>query len=360
MMNRFFKVVLALAALVYCEVSQAANEIESFELLSSPGLSGRIAFGAGIKGIEQIFLLDIDARKVRPLVSGPGDNRHPSISPNGEEVSFLSDRDGFSAVYVSEWSGENPRRITGADLVPSGPSWNGSGSKIVFSARTKKHADGPSNIYEADHAAVITQITQLGGNNLNPSWSPDGKVIAYQTDRFWPGLDICAWNLALKTESCLLTGTKSFLRPVWSYNGKLLAFSFGAYEASELGVLRLDSATRLHVASTQRKIHDAAWSPDDKHLAICAESSTKGILNIFVSDLEDRVIPLVRSTYSIHGLSWSGVKTITLEAKRARKTEIQTTTPSPVLKSIPTTSLPSVSQSDLLREFLGPEGSGGR
>jgi TolB protein len=77
-------------------------------------------------------------------------------------------------------NGGNVRRLPTNGYCDS-PSWSPRGDKIVFTMRT-----GNSNydIYIYDlRASNVTKLTSGRGNNEDPVWSPDGRFIAFSSTR---------------------------------------------------------------------------------------------------------------------------------------------------------------------------------
>ncbi|MCB0206694.1 MAG: PD40 domain-containing protein, partial [Anaerolineae bacterium] len=68
-----------------------------------------------------VYLLDVRTGNVSTLVSSPGVDAHPTWSPDGRQVAFLSNRDGVWAVYVTDVSSGQSRLA--AVLPDTLPNW---------------------------------------------------------------------------------------------------------------------------------------------------------------------------------------------------------------------------------------------
>ena len=77
-----------------------------------------------------------------PLTSDPGSERHPTFSPEGNQVAF--DWDGENRdntdIYVKLVTGGRPLRLTTNPAVDSGPAWSPDGSQIAFLRRSEGRA----------------------------------------------------------------------------------------------------------------------------------------------------------------------------------------------------------------------------
>jgi len=102
----------------------------------------------------------------------------PSFSPDGSQITFCSDRGGRPQIYTMSASGGEAKRIS---FVTSNyctsPTWSPKGDRIAFVCRS----DGGFQLFvtESDGSNPI-QLTG-GGDNEDPSWSPDGRYLAYST-----------------------------------------------------------------------------------------------------------------------------------------------------------------------------------
>jgi Tol biopolymer transport system component len=155
----------------------------------------------------------------------------PSWSPDGRLVAFVSKRDGVSHVYVMHADGTGVRRLTDASAEDSGPTWSPDGRRIAFAREgalfVVPSAGGPAQrlwVVGADgrHDRQLTKLRALSGF---PSWSPDGRRLAFQSNAQGGHFEI--YSIALdgsglrrETQSSIDT-----IEPAWSPDGKEIAFS---------------------------------------------------------------------------------------------------------------------------------------
>jgi dipeptidyl aminopeptidase/acylaminoacyl peptidase len=304
----------------------------SFTLSAPPSatfdISGRIAFTAKVKDTEGIFVLDLDSNTFSPLILGPGNNRYPTISPDGKYIAFVSDRDGNSEIYVTRWDGTSVTRITKNSTEDTDPTWLPRTSAILFSRIAGKEPNITTELRIASLVDNNQQLTSnevllcnLKGRNVNAAWTPIKDMVTYSSNRFWPGWDICGWQIASKSERCFFGGDESFGRAKWSPDGLQLVFSHGDGRNMNLGLSLLGKKSFSDITTSAGNEYDPEWSPNGEYLIFVADGATQ-IYQPYILKLEDRSYKqLFKSLFSIRYLSWSPHKTTDLEIDRISQME---------------------------------------
>ena len=148
----------------------------------------QIAFLSRRDGDAEIYVVDADGGNQRNLTNNRHDDYQPSWSPDGKRIVFVSVRDGNGEIYVMNADGKNQQRLTNNPHRDQHPSWSPDGKRIVFSARRDGHFRNVLGltyeicVMDAD-GGNQQRLTENHGNDKSPSWSPDGKRIAFDSSR---------------------------------------------------------------------------------------------------------------------------------------------------------------------------------
>jgi TolB protein len=152
---------------------------------SSPAISpgGQLAFSSALAndGSMEIFVSNLDGSNRHQLTRT---HRAVNIAPRwnpatGREIAFISDRGGSPEIYVMDSSGENQHRLIARGGHCDSPSWSPDGRYIAF---TFGSAEGYQVFVSDVGTGQLLQLTSRGRNE-SPTWAPDGRHIAFQSNR---------------------------------------------------------------------------------------------------------------------------------------------------------------------------------
>jgi Tol biopolymer transport system component len=176
----------------------SGNRTESFETLRflSAGLAfshdGQyLAFTAKAGAQDALYVMRLKGTKIvgrfRFKLEGV---LTPSWSPDDSKIVFAGLDGGATDLFIVDRNGQNLRRLTDDTYMERDPVFSPDGRQIAFTTDRgpetdlEKLAFGQSviGIYDVDQGS-IKLLPEQSGKNINPQWSPDGKAIAYISDR---------------------------------------------------------------------------------------------------------------------------------------------------------------------------------
>ena len=95
-------------------------------------------------------------------------------SPDGQQIAFMSPKEGNYGIYVASVTGGFPRRLTTEDSDDIAPSWSSDGRSVYFGS----NRSGRSELYRMSmEGGEAVQLTTNGGTIA--SESPDGRFVYF-------------------------------------------------------------------------------------------------------------------------------------------------------------------------------------
>lgn len=242
-------------------------------------------------GVFLVGALAFSAAMQRDPVGPPG-GRTPSVSPTGTPPSD----DTWNDLYEVDPSTGEATLLLADQRDQTEPERSPDGTRIVYQSQTSGGlSDQIFQIFMLDADGTTHQLTDLTGGASEPTWSPDGKEIAFVADFGIFVMDADGGNLRQLT-----AGDDGDRTPDWSPDGSRIAFSRGPEESSAIWLVSMDGA-ETRVTRSEWGDSYPAWSPNGRWIAFVRyEARHGGNLEMNDSDLwlirpdgsdERRVVP---------------------------------------------------------------------
>jgi Tol biopolymer transport system component len=150
-----------------------------------------LAFTAQRNGRDVLYLLDVRRRKTTfrfelPLEGVTG----PTFSPDGQRIAFSGSKGGITDLYIVGVDGKNLKQLTNDRYGDLQPQWSPDGRSVAFASDRGEETNFDVLRFNRWRLTFLDLETmridvpdRQAGHNLNPMWAPDGKSVAYISDR---------------------------------------------------------------------------------------------------------------------------------------------------------------------------------
>jgi dipeptidyl aminopeptidase/acylaminoacyl peptidase len=261
----------------------------------------------------------------------------PRWSPDGRYLAFVSDRGEKSQIFVAPLNGGEPRQVTHAKWGVGQPAWSPDSKRVAYSARTGDYTEPKErkgvekaaprvvkalrfrldgigffderrmHIFVADiESGEEKQLTSGDYFDDHPAWSPNGRTIAFvsdrgrnRNDRLWR-TDV--WTVPARGGRArkLTRSRGSAANPTYSPDGRFIAYAGHengddfAKNAHLMLIPARGGASRSLSAEVDQNVlgwpafafgRAFNWSPDSR--SICFLALDRGTIAIFRSDLKN-------------------------------------------------------------------------
>ena len=246
------------------------------------------------------------------FVSSPGISSSPNIrlrplpalaqlSDTVGLIAFHSDRDGHrDDIYVMNADGSDVRRLTNNSVADWFPSWSPDGRRIAFASAR----DGDFDIYvmNAD-SSDVRPLTDNSAWDGDPSWSPDGRRIAFMSDRDGDN-DIFVMNADGSGVRRLTDNSAYDGDPSWSPDGGRIAFTSARDGDRDIFVISVDGLDVRPLTYNSDRDEYPSWSPDGGRIAFMSDRDGDRDIYVMNADGSD-VRQLTDNSYRDKYPSWS-------------------------------------------------------
>jgi len=217
---------------------------------------------------SNLWITDVEGRRVRELTHGNWSDSSPVWSPDGEKIAFLSDRDGTTQIHIFWLDTKEVAQLTHLQRTPGGLVWSPCGKKLAFTSFIPdeepilpvKLPKRPKGANWAKPAVIVDRL----------SWARDGRGPVPKGYNHIFVIDAILGG----TPQQVTSGDYSHSDPEWSADGSKIYFSAirkpdAEYLRNDSEIYSVDLKTLEIKVLTERKGPDrgAIVSPDGNWIA---------------------------------------------------------------------------------------------
>jgi TolB protein len=185
---------------------------------------GSIAYTSYMRNNPDLYVSGAGGGRPKRLSAQRGMNTGASWSPDGSQLAVTLSKDGNPEIYIiSANDGAVIRRITNDPSIDTSPTWSPDGSSLAF---VSDRDGGPQIFTVPVSGGKATRVSFNGSYNTTPAWSPrkGARVIAYTT-RDGGRYDVVTLDLETKKMVRITQGEGDNEEPSFSPNGRAIAFA---------------------------------------------------------------------------------------------------------------------------------------
>jgi len=232
--------------------------------------------------------------------------RHHSLSPDGNRIAFVWDREEQSDVYVMAADGGWPRRVSTdrtrvAYWSDEAPEWSPDGEWLAFSMN--------DHVYVAPAAGGIPRkVSGFGDGAFSPVWMPDSRGLLVSVERDESVQLLLADREGSWPRALVADARGDVWDPQPSPDGRLVAYTFRPFDdlnRLDVRIVELESGQVREMAGAPGvRQRNARWSPRGEWLAYLSQQSGWYEIWLVRADGMDRR-QLTRLVHDVEYFAWS-------------------------------------------------------
>ncbi len=249
---------------IYSIAADGSNEVrltyddaeDAFPSWSPDGAS--ILFQSNRANDDAIYVMNVDGTNPR-RIPNTENGRYAKWSHDGRYISFFAKRDGNTDIFIVDANGANPRNLTAHAATDETPSWTKDGTRLAFQSdrNDRRTGDRQSENWHPNFGIFTTkadgsdalEITGNKTNDENPSISPDGRHIVYQS-YIHDSLAIVVVDVKTKEKHVLTDLSHVNGSPAWSSDGSKIVFDSNRDGNFEIFTMDADGSNQRQLTAT--------------------------------------------------------------------------------------------------------------
>jgi TolB protein len=195
---------------------------------------------------------------------------------NRDSLSNTVEKREVKEIYVADYDGENQRRITVSRQLNLTPSWSADGRALAYTAFRPLPDIVVSFIYQG----LLQNPTKGQGTNYVPVFSPDGTRIAFMSGRDGNpeiyAINVDGSNLRRLTNHPAGDGT-----PTWSPNSAQIAFVSDRTGTPQIYLMGADGSKVRRITMNESWADQPTWSTSVNEIAYAGRTGSGYDIKIY-------------------------------------------------------------------------------
>ena len=207
-------------------------------------------------GVPKLFMITAPGRAPQRISELAGNQFHPGLSAQQDRIAFVSDAAGRPDLFIQSFCpkrggiGQARQLYTAPHSGQASPTWSPDGARIAFVS----DKDKGQRIYIVEIPPLGTRIQEIQPTcitkthleNTAPSWSPNGRYLAYCA-KVSGVRQIWVYDFETGRERALTSGPHHKENPCWAPDSLHLVFNTATSSQSELFLANLNEASAQRI-----------------------------------------------------------------------------------------------------------------
>ncbi len=246
-----------------------------------------MAFNSNRTGSFEVYASATDGTSVQRITNNPmAPSLGPIWSPDGKSIVYESVSNGAWNLFQFNVQNGQETQLTNSPANDFAPYWSPDSKRIIFESTRQGNL---WQIYQLDLATqAVTRLTNDTSDDANPAYSPDSKMITYRASPHNALTNVSSVLYLMNADGTnpqpISDAASASANHSWSPDGSLIAYESNMSGTSGIYIYEMATGkTRLVTDTTDAVDHYApAWKCDSKTLVFT--SNVTGSPNLFKAD----------------------------------------------------------------------------